>query len=373
MPIPGPDGKVVGFFNFNFETTLKVVAARRLKVLRNICERVMLAPTIKAFGHTLLEVLSDVQYEGPFAALYRCTATSDNNKARPTGEDAGSSLSPSRGHGSLDFRINLIGSLGIPGQDEGISHPMFPRSFSAKMTIGHAIRSSGHSPPPQQSLELALDLHSSQSTPSSGADLRTVCGDDSHSHPPRRSFDWAPLITKAMKMGCSVHTPNLPPDLMENVGRGRGWKDRVREAVVIPIISEDDDAETAVLILGINTRRPYNEIYLNWIDVMRMTLGSALHAVLGREAETRRADQLARLDAAKTAFFSNASHELRTPLTLIAGPLNEALAMVDDRHVKERLALAARNTARLSRLVDSLLDFSRVGDVTSLAPLYWLT
>jgi GAF domain-containing protein len=350
-----------------------VVAARRLKVLRNICERVMLAPTIKAFGHTLLEVLSDVQYEGPFAALYRCTAMSDHNKAGFTSEDSESSLSPSRGHGPLNFRINLIGSLGIPEQDDGISHPMFPRSFSAKMTIGHAIRSGEHSPPPEQPLALAPDLHSSRSTPSSDTDSQTICGDDSHSDFSRRSFDWAPLITKAMRMGCSVHTPNLPPDLMEKVGRERGWKDRVREAVVIPIVSEDDDAETAVLILGINTRRPYNEIYLNWIDVMRMTLGSALHAVLGREAETRRADQLARLDAAKTAFFSNASHELRTPLTLIDGPLNEALAMVDDGHVKEQLALAARNTARLSRLVDSLLDFSRASDVTSLTPLRRLT
>jgi len=329
----------------------------------------MLAPTIKVFGRALLEVLSDVQYEGPFAALYRCTVTSSNDKAGPTSDGSDSSPSSSGNHSLFDFRINLIGSLGIPGKDDGIAHPMFPPSFSAKMTTGHAIHSSEHSPRCEQPLE---DLRSSQGTPSSGTTSRTLCGDDARPHSSGRCFDWAPLIAKAMRMGYAVHTPNLPPDLMDDVGRERGWKDRVREAVVIPIVSEDDNADTAVLILGINTRRPYNEIYSNWIDVMRMTLGSALHAVLGREAETRRADQLAQLDAAKTAFFSNASHELRTPLTLIDGPLNEALAMVDDRHVKARLALAARNTARLSRLVDSLLDFSRVSNVTRSFPLHML-
>lgn len=93
-----------------------------------------------------------------------------------------------------------------------------------------------------------------------------------------------------------------------------------------------------------------------------MTMSSSLTSILGREAETRRADQLAQLDAAKTAFFSNASHELRTPLTLIGGPLQETLALVSegDRKVKDLLTLAARNVARLARLVDSLMDFSRV-------------
>ena len=228
---------------FRSETTLKVVSARRLKVLRNICERVMLAPTIKIFGHTLLEVLRDVQYEGPFAALYKCTATSDHDKTRAATE--GSESAPSFGsHALLDFRINLIGSLGIPRQDDDSSHPMFPTSFSAEMIIGHAIHSMEHSLPLEQLSELQPNSHSSQSTPSSGTASRPACRDDSRPGSSGRSFDWAPLIKKAMRMGCAVHTSNLPPDLMEDVGRERGWKDRVREAVVIPIISEDDNAET---------------------------------------------------------------------------------------------------------------------------------
>lgn len=350
---------MVGLFNFNFETTLKVVTARRLKVLQRICDRAMLAPTIARFGQNILEVLRDSQYEAPFAALYTCTATSrDDKKSTHSGSESGSSSSS--GGGVLNFRVNLMESLGIPNQADGTSHSMFPRAFHANMRIASSTsmgEQGPSSPTSSQLSELMSDSNnSSQGNTPSGASS-TMAGDTSlESH----YFDWSPYIAQAMRFGCAVYVPNLPADLMNDIARERGWKDRVRAAVIIPITSEGDVAEGAVLILGCNPRRPYNDIYNNWVDVLRMTLSSALNAVLGREAETRRADQLAQLDAAKTAFFSNASHELRTPLTLIDGPLTEALTMVEDRAVKERLALAARNTARLNRLVDSLMDFSQV-------------
>jgi len=69
------------------------------------------------------------------------------------------------------------------------------------------------------------------------------------------------------------------------------------------------------------------------------------------------------LDKAKTAFFNNMSHELRTPLTLIMGPLEEMLADRRDADVLsptqcERLSLVHRNTIRLRKLVNSMLDYS---------------
>ena len=71
--------------------------------------------------------------------------------------------------------------------------------------------------------------------------------------------------------------------------------------------------------------------------------------------------QLAELDAAKTAFFSNISHEFRTPLTLMLGPLEEELAdstpLLTPR--RTRLEIAHRNSLRLLKLVNSLLDFAR--------------
>jgi PAS domain S-box-containing protein len=80
-----------------------------------------------------------------------------------------------------------------------------------------------------------------------------------------------------------------------------------------------------------------------------------------REQESQRAEALAELDRAKTMFFSNVSHEFRTPLTLLLGPLQEALndpALSPTN--RERLELAHRNSLRLLKLVNTLLDFSRI-------------
>ncbi|HEY1291776.1 MAG TPA: ATP-binding protein [Chloroflexota bacterium] len=80
--------------------------------------------------------------------------------------------------------------------------------------------------------------------------------------------------------------------------------------------------------------------------------------VLHDVTDQKRAEVLAELDRTRTAFFSNASHELRTPLTLILGPLQDALT--DGALSGESLQMVNRNALRLQRLVNALLDFSRI-------------
>lgn len=82
---------------------------------------------------------------------------------------------------------------------------------------------------------------------------------------------------------------------------------------------------------------------------------------LARVEEQNKA--LGMLDHLKTRFFSDASHELRTPLTLIAGPLTDLL---EEKHgpipspMRPRLTIMKRNTLRLHRLVNQMLDLHRL-------------
>jgi PAS domain S-box-containing protein len=75
----------------------------------------------------------------------------------------------------------------------------------------------------------------------------------------------------------------------------------------------------------------------------------------------RQREELAKLDELKTQFFANISHEFRTPLTLMMGPLEDAIAEESSSASnRERLELAHRNSRRLLKLVNTLLDFSRI-------------
>ena len=77
-----------------------------------------------------------------------------------------------------------------------------------------------------------------------------------------------------------------------------------------------------------------------------------------RETIATQAEELATLDQAKSRFFANISHEFRTPLTLLIGPVKDAL---DGQHdlSPEQLGVMLRNSERLLRLVEELLDLAR--------------
>lgn len=89
---------------------------------------------------------------------------------------------------------------------------------------------------------------------------------------------------------------------------------------------------------------------------------------VARQAQELRTlnERLKELDRAKTAFFSNVSHEFRTPLTLMLGPLEELKAELSrttsllDASQAQQVELVHRNGLRLLKLVNTLLDFSRI-------------
>ncbi|MHB1050735.1 MAG: hybrid sensor histidine kinase/response regulator transcription factor [Bacteroidota bacterium] len=78
------------------------------------------------------------------------------------------------------------------------------------------------------------------------------------------------------------------------------------------------------------------------------------------EMEHREAENLKEIDKIKTRFFANISHEFRTPLTLIEGPLKQLLSNDYKGSAFELYELMLRNTRRLLRLVNQLLDLAKL-------------
>jgi GAF domain-containing protein/class 3 adenylate cyclase/two-component SAPR family response regulator len=73
----------------------------------------------------------------------------------------------------------------------------------------------------------------------------------------------------------------------------------------------------------------------------------------------QQAERLLELDKQKTEFFQNISHEFRTPITLIQGPLESVVAAGEGLSYSQS-AIALRNSRRLLRLVNQLLDLQRL-------------
>ncbi len=79
-----------------------------------------------------------------------------------------------------------------------------------------------------------------------------------------------------------------------------------------------------------------------------------------RELERVELKKLQEMDRLKSDFFANISHEFRTPLTLVLGPLKDALAKSSEHISFGNLKMMRRNADRLLRLINQLLDLSKL-------------
>lgn len=95
--------------------------------------------------------------------------------------------------------------------------------------------------------------------------------------------------------------------------------------------------------------------------------------VIDRYAETKRQSEIARekaleaenykeINQIKSRFFANISHEFRTPLTLILGAAKQILNNPEDDFVQEKSLLQIKNGQRLLKLVNELLDLSKLDE-----------
>ncbi|MBL8012864.1 MAG: PAS domain S-box protein, partial [Candidatus Omnitrophica bacterium] len=162
------------------------------------------------------------------------------------------------------------------------------------------------------------------------------------------------------------HTIRIVNDLSGRFGAAipQGpWSDAPRQAVILPIRLNMARELAGVLIFGISARLQWNDMYSNFFELVSGQIATAVANARAYEEEHTRANALAELDRAKTQFFSNVSHEFRTPLTLMLGPLEDTLAHGVHNlnpEISKNIEVVHRNSLRLLRLVNTLLDFSRI-------------
>jgi adenylate cyclase len=135
-------------------------------------------------------------------------------------------------------------------------------------------------------------------------------------------------------------------------------KMRPRSLMVVPLLIDGKCIGSITLREGNKIRR--------WlpseIELAKSVAAQAAIAVQQSRLyqKTReQAERLIELDRQKTEFFQNISHEFRTPITLIQGPLESVVAIGEGlSHSQSEIAL--RNSRRLLRLVNQLLDLQRL-------------
>jgi signal transduction histidine kinase/DNA-binding NarL/FixJ family response regulator len=176
--------------------------------------------------------------------------------------------------------------------------------------------------------------------------------------------------------GSSPAAPGAPAVIDLREGASTAWP--VREALATGrLLVSDDTTDGAphafvapvsgahadpfgVLVAGVSPMLPIDERYRGFAALVAREIGGALTRARALEGERRRAEALAEIDRAKTAFFANVSHEFRTPLTLMVSPIEDALAAAEPVLAGPELATVHRNAVRLLKLVNALLDFARI-------------
>lgn len=175
---------------------------------------------------------------------------------------------------------------------------------------------------------------------------------DARSVWPLNGKDVAASVRKLDDLGNRFH--NLPHG---------PWDKAPSQAAFIPIDAQGTELVAGYLVVGLNPYRSLDAPYQGFLELLAGQVAAALSNVRAYEQERKQVEELAAIDRAKTIFFSNVSHEFRTPLTLMLGPLEDLLGKNGGEPLsgnRELISVAHRNGLRLLKLVNTLLDFSRI-------------
>ena len=233
IPLVGRDGSVAGLFNPAFESTRRSLTERRMLTLREIGEATASARDIKSFWGQVLKGIEYNEYDAPFVLLY---SVADERGSDEMSVQSNSSIGASQ--------CILEGSL-----------PQIPEDHKAAPTI--------------------VDLK--PGSDGLGAAFREAL------------YTEKPVL---------LETANgtLDPALVEDIDC-RGFPEKPRAAVACAIHPTTGDSVLGFLVMGINPRRPYDDDYHLFVQLMSRQLATSIASVVLHEEEIRRGQKAAQLAA----------------------------------------------------------------------------
>lgn len=170
-------------------------------------------------------------------------------------------------------------------------------------------------------------------------------------------------VAETIRLALDTRKPQVFNNTRQRIGDlpMGAWNVPPDTVIVMPIVQPGSKDPFGVAIVGVNPYRLLDEEYMGFFSLIADQLAQSFADVHLLEAERKRAQSLAELDHAKTIFFSNISHEFRTPLTLLLGPVQEILSDSNTTLAqRQRMEVVHRNALRMQKLVNTLLEFSRI-------------
>ena len=174
-----------------------------------------------------------------------------------------------------------------------------------------------------------------------------------------------PVLQRVIASKGAVAVDDLQQDLPNDAG-ALPLREQARSLLVLPLLAEGE------IIGSISLRHkalhPWKPEDIELAEEVSMQAAIAVQQARLYQKTRKQAEQLLALDKQKNEFFQNVSHEFRTPLTLMIGPLEAAVDRGSDLP-GEQAEIALRNSRRLLRLVNQLLDIQRI-DAQRLQPTF---
>ena len=317
-PVRKNTGEIFGVYNQSIETTEQVIAERRLNTVRDLSEHMLVARNQQQFYGSVAQVFEGNAKDAPFMLAYSVHIRTETAA-------------------TVTIQAKLESTVGVPA-----GHPSATQNLYATLAL------KGRAAFGPNADKLSSPTLSAISALSSGS-ARLQHSSDGTSWPIARALQTRQCV---IVEDCRDLISGYPI---------RAWDALPHSAAVIPICQDSSiDVPDGVIILGLSVRRPFDEAYESWVHVIRSQLASTIVSVRGFEEETRRRQESENMEKAKQTWFKGAAHDLRSPLNLIIGPLEDTLDSNLSSSQRVALNTAKRNVERLMRLVDSLMDFSRL-------------